>query len=56
MKKGIETKELGAEEQFNTFRNAMESANGEIITKIEGKPKRPWMKEEILNLMDERRT
>ena len=53
---GNEMEELGAEEQFTAFRDAMESTNSEILTKVERQPKRPWMTDEILNMMDERRT
>ena len=52
---GNEEEELGAEEQFNALRDALESANREILAKVERQPRRPWMTGEILNMMDERR-
>ena len=52
---GNEEEVMGGEEQFNALRDALESANKEILAKVERQPRRAWMTGDILNMMDERR-
>ena len=52
---GNETEDQDAEKQFDALRDSLESANGEILTRVERQPRRPWITEEILNMIDERR-
>ena len=44
-----------AEQQWNTLQKAIREANDIVLPEIERKAKKPWMTEEILNLMNERR-
>ena len=49
------TEAVAADKQYSAFKEAIDTANREILPKVAREPKRPWMTDQILNMMDERR-